>query len=543
MNKNSEENNTTKDEGKKSLTQKGRQILSALKHVSVEPAGFFLWVAVFMNYIMSLNLILDRACRVNNGFAAEVCDDIKNNVNKGNYTEEEKAIQNVVANVQIYKSLLVNACPMLYVLFLGPWSDKYGRKVPLLLPTFGYCLQSVLLVIFSVVESADAYVILLTATLSITVIGGSTRIFAMGAMSYIGDTSTDNVRTVRIGFYRCCSALGYPVGFALGAALIKSSLSPTTCFLISTVVSGISLFLVIFCVKNTPHPSIKKEEGTEGLGKSAAKSALDPRNALKVLSVPFKKRENNGRLKLILLLGAYVCVLAPFIGEFKVIFMYLRYHLKWDMGDYGAFSSYNALVAVAGTFIAMGVLSYALKLNDAIVGFVSGISQLIGTFMYAFATSGLMIYIASTVDMMNGTMAVVLKSMISKLVGEAEFGQVFAFVGVLEALTPYVADPVYIALYKYTFQIFAGSFYFFSIALTIPPQLIFLLFIWKKWSAKTDVKDTEVAKESNAYFGDVEGYKAVPKEDEFTVENDKAESIGMMNGEIKSSRTSLKQQL
>lgn len=43
--------------------------------------------------------------------------------------------------------------------------------------------------------------------------------------------------------------------------------------------------------------------------------------------------------------------------------------------------------------MSMGILCSTLKLKDPVVGFIAGISQFGGSFMYAFAYNNVMIYL------------------------------------------------------------------------------------------------------------------------------------------------------
>lgn len=81
---------------------------------------------------------------------------------------------------------------------------------------------------------------------------------------------------------------------------------------------------------------------------------------------------------------------------------------------------------------------------------------------------------ASTVDLMNGTMIVIARSMLSKLVGRDEIGKLFSLIAVLESFIPLGMNPVYATLYGMTVHTFSGSFIILSALLTIPPQLVYV---------------------------------------------------------------------
>lgn len=75
--------------------------------------------------------------------------------------------------------------------------------------------------------------------------------------------------------------------------------------------------------------------------------------------------------------------------------------------------------------------------------------------------------------MMNGTMVVVNKSILSKLVLQDEVGNLFAFVGVVDSVSPLLLVPTYNTVYKATIETLPGTFYLISAGLTIPAFMIF----------------------------------------------------------------------
>lgn len=51
-------------------------------------------------------------------------------------------VQREASRLGMYSSIIENLPKILFVLFLGSWSDKHGRKIPLILPFIGGVLYS-----------------------------------------------------------------------------------------------------------------------------------------------------------------------------------------------------------------------------------------------------------------------------------------------------------------------------------------------------------------------------------------------------------------
>ena len=91
--------------------------------------------------------IIWKPIQINN----QVCENLSN----GSFSEEQKQVQKITANVDMYSDLMkqvfrkhLNTSTlfefqvplMVFALFLGPWSDRAGRKLLIAFPFFGNCL-------------------------------------------------------------------------------------------------------------------------------------------------------------------------------------------------------------------------------------------------------------------------------------------------------------------------------------------------------------------------------------------------------------------
>ncbi|KAG4074975.1 hypothetical protein HA402_014554 [Bradysia odoriphaga] len=392
-----------------------------------------------------------------------------------------------MADLRKTSSIINYTIPIIFVILHGSWSDIYGRKMTLLLPCIGFILQALSLFLCTCIKSWDGYVVMLISTIP-KCLAGSDVTFRMAAQSYISDISTNTDRTVRTGLISAAFTLGVPMGFALGGTAVKASMKSEIAFLCSAGICTLAFIQILLFVDNRPLKTVMEQQEKATSPDCISNNPTEGKkwftfsnfmSVLRSLMLSFEGVSNSDRIQIFVLLTAIVCVNAPIQGEFGVMYLYLRKKLSWDSGDYGIFSTYVSLVGVAGTVLSMGVLCTVLKLTDPVVGFIAGISQFGGSFMYAFAYNNVMIYLAPAIDMLNGTMGVVAKSMLSKLCPPEDFGKMFSLLAVIELLVPLVFDPTYITIYQHTMDIYPGSVFFLSALMTVPPQLIYIFYIWK----------------------------------------------------------------
>ena len=93
-----------------------------------------------------------------------------------------KQIQRYVSNLNIYGSLIEHIPSMFFVLFIGPFSDKHGRKILMIVPLIGKSLSTL-------INMANYYAVslpaeyLLFADVSAGLLGGMIT-FIMGVNKY-----------------------------------------------------------------------------------------------------------------------------------------------------------------------------------------------------------------------------------------------------------------------------------------------------------------------------------------------------------------------
>ena len=130
----------------------------------------------------------------------KVCDNLFN----GTFSEEQEYVQTVVANVEMVSNLikqvildtkysLVLQIPcVIFALFLGPWSDRAGRKPLILVPYVGYFLFCMAMLVNTYFFD-ELYVEFLWFE-NISALCGSYVIFLIGCYGFLADTTSPDTR-------------------------------------------------------------------------------------------------------------------------------------------------------------------------------------------------------------------------------------------------------------------------------------------------------------------------------------------------------------
>ncbi|KOB65281.1 Adenylate cyclase [Operophtera brumata] len=126
-----------------------------------------------------------------------------------------------------------------------------------------------------------------------------------------------------------------------------------------------------------------------------------------------------------------------------------------------------------GTLFAISVFSRKLKVDDAVLGIISTVSKICGTLMLAFARNDFEAYMSPLLEILNGTSAIALRSIASKLVSYQELGKVYSLFGVAETLMPLVFVPLYSRVYITSLRVLPGAIFLVSVLATIPALGIF----------------------------------------------------------------------
>ncbi|XP_037726516.1 solute carrier family 46 member 3 [Drosophila subpulchrella] len=459
------DNGTTTPPAKRSWREKIRLVAN---NVTVEPIlAAYIMPSVLSN-LATQNLNLEKACRVNMAYGDEVCDALTRR-QTANYTLEEETVQQMVARMAAWKTVIQSLFPCLLILFWGSWSDRHRRRKPcILIPVVGEFLGVVGLMLCVYFEKAPMEAAALTEAIFPSLSGGWFTML-MGVFSYIADITTEEDRTLRIGILNVCFSVGVPIGMAFSGVLLKQ-IGFYGVFSISAAFYVIAFVYGFFFLEEP----VARPEKTAGEQKSLLADFFDRDHVVQTFRVAFKKGENQRRKRVILLMIVVMVIIGPLHGEMAVTYLFTRFRFNWSEVEFSFFSTYAMFTGLIGVIFCVGVLSHKLNIDDALVGVLSSTSKILSSFVYAFATLPWHMYLGGLVEIFNGTAFIAMRSIATKLVSKDELGKVNSLFGVAEALMPMVFAPMYTTLYAASLRVLPGAFFLLGGGLTLFSVFIFL---------------------------------------------------------------------
>lgn len=170
----------------------------------------FLYMMAFMlTSVVEQSFFVYKACTVNHNYTADICLQIEH------YKDIKKEVQITTSNFHQWNNIAGHIIPILLAFFLGSFSDRRGRKLPLIIGLSGKFIYSLMIVVNTLMPHWSVEMIIYTATIPSAFSGADVAIFAC-AFAYISDVTTVEDRTMRITILDVVYLSTMPTGVALG---------------------------------------------------------------------------------------------------------------------------------------------------------------------------------------------------------------------------------------------------------------------------------------------------------------------------------------
>ncbi|XP_078682545.1 lysosomal proton-coupled steroid conjugate and bile acid symporter SLC46A3-like isoform X2 [Branchiostoma floridae x Branchiostoma belcheri] len=417
------------------------------KYLTVEPVMLLYMTGAFLQFPILQQLVYQKICiqKYNN---TNLCS------NLSGHKTEEKFVETTASQYLLYLNV-ANVIPSVLVLFfLGSWTDRFGRKTAMVMPSVGALISATNLIIQSTyIYAALPYLFIGSIVAGLT---GGYACVLMTTYTYITDITDNNTRTWRIGILEAMTGLGATIGSALGGVMVDE-LGFMSVFILYLVLNAVSIVYVVFWLKETVQKntgSVQEEDDDSAGGKITALVNIE--NVKRWGRVICKPREKRGRLHIILLLIAFFISIMIFMGWSDIGFLFVKYQLgsKWTSTLYGTFLAVTGVLTFVGLSVFLPLMSRFL--GDTRLGQVGMLSRAASNITVAFTTTVWMLYLGSVMGMFSGFGAASLRSLLSKEVELTEKGALFSVVSSIEVMSQLLASVLFNNLYPATLNFFPG---------------------------------------------------------------------------------------
>ncbi|XP_045130613.1 proton-coupled folate transporter-like isoform X2 [Portunus trituberculatus] len=461
--------------------------------VAVEPVMLLDGLGYSIMIVYVENIQMDKICLVNLNLTQEVCG------NLSSYPEENIAMQQYFSVFGMYNGIIMAFLPLFFILFMGAWSDKYGRKVPLYTATLGHFCWALGYLINSWVTHWPVEYLLVAALMDS--LGGGTVSFLTAANAYISDVTSEESRTTRVGLANSIWFLGGPIGTLLGTYIYMYG-GYQILFGTSVMLHCISLTYLFFlpeshgpfaknkmskaCIEKSEEEqpvrlSFKKPSEIEDdpTRISIWKMFLDFFNYERIVDsfrCTFKPRGGFVRIFILLLI---LCNLLRRLGRGAYMYLFTRKVLDWRETDYGLWVTYKNLIAALGSLAAVPLLSQVFNMSDNYLALLGAFSSVADYTLYGLVSENteFLVWIAPTAALLVNSCVIAIRSILSKFVTGDELGKVSAVMGALDGVMPMISFSLYTAIYHATVKDFPGTQFFFGATANLLMTLIFIFII------------------------------------------------------------------
>ncbi|GBM13440.1 hypothetical protein AVEN_54438-1 [Araneus ventricosus] len=326
--------------------------------------------------------------------------------------------------------------------FYCPWSDWFGRKLPLIIAFIGGNFE--LSVYFFKNSRFSVFMaIICTSSVLSALSGGDLCISAM-CYSYGTDNSSEKFRTVRFTLMDSAQMIGMVTGVILFQGVKFSD-------------TILHIALIFFCVKLLSITWIClafHEKHFEGKDHKVSKQLASLFSGFRFKSIYMallKWRHNCGSDQLrLMIISALPITIAHRMFEGLVAFNAHDAKLFPSFDNYRvmmiAFALYSPFFGIVGIVF----LHCLTSLRDSTIGLIGFLCIYISQFVSAFATDRITIIVALSLAPFKCFAAVAVRSIVSKIAAENERGKVFFFLSLMELLAIVVG---YVLMIKFHFLV------------------------------------------------------------------------------------------
>lgn len=283
-------------------------------------------IFVFFGWNLSLaiipNQLLKQTCLME-GFKASDC--AKLNASK----EIEEHVQPFVAEILMTMTLVTTFVPGVMSLFLGPWTDKYGRKKVICATFLGYSLSLASFVLISIISDYQTWINPWFFVLAYipTIISGGFPSMNLAILCFVSDITDEVNRSFRLTMVEIIIFVGMLTGTVSSSFILKLT-SATAVFAISTSIVALASFYTICFMYESSTKFIQKESLS---GQLSELLSIEPIKDM--VKTCLKRRAKNDRKVLWCLIVILIFYVFTVHGTSTMFYLFVREKFQWTLKE------------------------------------------------------------------------------------------------------------------------------------------------------------------------------------------------------------------
>lgn len=394
--------------------------------------------------------------------AANETDTVCNpsNVNSSEYSTDQIRVQQKASRYILLFNIALTVPAMLTACFLGAWSDKRGRKGPLVVASIGSSLAS-LIILLAIHWELPIYVFMIASGMA--GLSGYYPTVTLAILAYVADTSKPESRALKLGILEAITFIcGTIVQFSSGL-WIKNYGYDSVYMVILTVHLLNLLYVVIFLPESLP---------TE-LKQNTAICSCD---SLKPIVLVYIRKRVGRWVLFSLLICAVLVYLTSFVVQALLVLYCKKAPLCWGESLIGYFSGTLLFSKAVGAIVGILLCSW-LGISNFGATQLGVLFLMASLVMIGFSRTKLEMFLATVLGFFSGVPQPCIRAEMSRLVTKEEQGALFAILASLESLSNFSSQLIFNPLYTWTVTKLKGEFvggitFFINAGLLLIPMIL-----------------------------------------------------------------------
>ncbi|XP_065290192.2 probable peptidoglycan muropeptide transporter SLC46 [Dermacentor albipictus] len=428
-----------------------RRVIDAIRAARVETFLALYLVSRFMTMTPIQDLLLRKACLNELHMNTSVCARLDEN------ESIKDAAERISSTTSTAQTIVAMAPSSVVAIFIGPWCDKYGYRLPLVIATLGF-LASTALTLVTVYRMEMPLYANILSSIPDGLSGGLITVFA-AVHSVAAVTTGVKGRRARFFGLSMVIVLFITVGGFLGGQLyghcgLKTVLS------VSLFFASVAVLWAFLAIEDIVMPEHEADGVTLKL-----RNLFKVNNLCEGFKCTMKARPKKGRAQILCLFGA-TCGVVFEQSSKSIDYYYVRKMYSWSVGQYATVQTVTSLACLALYVPLIYLFLRVFKISDpgmAVVGVFFATAQMA---VLGLAYTEWLYYLSRVVGIPTFLAKAGIRTHLSKLVGNNEVGKVFAFLSSFDTVVPLAGDVLLTWLFNVSIAFMPGLPYLAAAGIT-----------------------------------------------------------------------------